>query len=319
MENNHRINTFPASASKAPRPRKLEHLDDRVGFELGWDFAMTGVSPVGDQLSYRQVALGYKQAQLNLGSRRIAAGDRFTRKVLQIRFNAWLRGREIDTSVLTPAALQAINVDVCPIMRLPLTHSQNGPMDWSVDRVNNAEGYVPGNLTIISRLANEAKYIHGSIELIRIARMVNNSGHLFVGLDSHQWARLACLASMQETMDLDLLLTWPMVLTPPKGIAVSIPWACKATATERVLAQGPQAFDSLSLGSEQEMCAAAAFASALDYEVQKLCEAGVDSKCAGEDAWWSFSVKQAWVAWMNHRRDYSLLQDLLVKLNSSYV
>lgn len=318
MDKNKGINTLPASAALAPRTRKLDHLDDRVGFELGWDIAMAGLLPVGDQLSYRQVAQGYKQAQLNLGSRRVDAGDRFARKVLQVRFNAWLRGREIDTTVLTPAALRSIDVDVCPIMRRPLTHSQNGPFDWSVERVSNADGYVPGNLAIISRLANEAKYTHGSLELIRIARMVSNTGHTFVGLDSHEWARLACLAAMQETMDLDVLLNWPMVVAPPKGIAISIPWAAKATASERVLAMGVHAFENLLFGSEQELIAAAGFAASLDYEVQKLCEAGFDAKCAAEDAWWSVSVKQAWVAWMNHRRDYGLLKDLLVMMNSNF-
>lgn len=318
MENKDRINSVPASAGLTPRARKLDQLDDRVGFELGWDFAMAGVLPVGDQLSYRQIALGYAQAQQKLGKGRGTSGDRFMRKVLQVRFNAWLRGRDIDTSVLTAHLLQSIDVEVCPIMRETLTHSQNTAMDWSVERIDNTVGYVPGNLAIISRLANEAKYTHGSLELIRIARMCSNTGHLYVGLDSRQWARLACLASMQESLDLDVLLSWPMVLRPPKGVAISIPWAVKATASERVMAQGAQAFDELQLDSDQETVAARAFGATLDHEIQKLCEAGVEACFAIEDAWWSQAVKQAWVGWVNHRREYKLLQDLLVRMNSEY-
>lgn len=83
-------------------------------------------------------------------------GDLFVRKWLQLRGNALRRKRIVDNQV-TPALLRQIDVEDCPVLRLPLTRAEHTDSDWSVDRLNNDGAYVPRNLAIISSRANLSK------------------------------------------------------------------------------------------------------------------------------------------------------------------
>lgn len=49
--------------------------------------------------------------------------------------------------------------EYCPILNIKLEYNGNGnhPNHASLDRVNNSKGYIPGNVMVISRLANAMK------------------------------------------------------------------------------------------------------------------------------------------------------------------
>lgn len=101
-----------------------------------------------------EVREGFSEA----AARRIATRmpDRFDRKWLQLRLNAFARGRAVDAGV-TPTMLREIDVTHCPVTRKPLTHGECRDTDWSVDRLNNDGAYATNNLAVMSTSANHAK------------------------------------------------------------------------------------------------------------------------------------------------------------------
>lgn len=129
---------------------------------------------------------GFLQAQAQ--KKRQQAADRFTRKWLQLRLNAYARHRYVDEKV-TPEFIRAIDVAQCPVMRVTLTHGELAGTDWSIDRLNNDGAYAPSNLAVISTTANQAK---GNRSFEQVYALSQHSG-LVDGLTSGQWLRLAAL------------------------------------------------------------------------------------------------------------------------------
>lgn len=132
------------------------------------------------------VAEGMREVQAK--NLRPAFSTRFERKWVQIRLNAFLRQRVTDRGV-TPAFLESIDVDECPVLRIKLTHATGLPTDWSVDRLNNDGAYAPGNLAVMSTQANTAKAARSFSEVIQISQRACS----FEGLEFCEWKRLACL------------------------------------------------------------------------------------------------------------------------------
>jgi len=61
---------------------------------------------------------------------------------------------------ITIEDIESIMVDVCPVLGIPLTiNEQRTSRDnsYSLDRIDNNKGYVPGNIQIISVKANNMK------------------------------------------------------------------------------------------------------------------------------------------------------------------
>lgn len=157
---------------------------DRIGFAIGWDYGAHGLRPPDG--AGEAVQQGYTAALTRF---RVAREhDRFVRKWLLLRHNAWLRGRLVDEAV-TPAYLRSIDVDRCPVTLQPLTYATGADSDWSVDRLNNDAGYAPGNLAVISTRANRAKGTKDFAEVRALAAPETAAG----GLNAAEWSRLASL------------------------------------------------------------------------------------------------------------------------------
>lgn len=114
--------------------------------------------------------------------------DRFVRKWLQLRLSAHQRGRAFDDAV-TPGLIRAIDVAICPVLRLTLTHGEQKDTDWSVDRLNNDGAYAANNLAVMSRRANQAKGSRSFEEVLALADGSSRND----GLLPIEWLRLASL------------------------------------------------------------------------------------------------------------------------------
>lgn len=85
------------------------------------------------------------------GNRSTKNPDVFARKWLQIRLGAYLRRKYFDP-LITPQYLSSIfpPTGLCPVTLVPMTTGEMAETDWSIERANNREGYVPGNIIVIS-------------------------------------------------------------------------------------------------------------------------------------------------------------------------
>jgi len=212
--------TLPLEFNRpAPRAPRAEHAwsdAGGTGFEIGWDHAQHRLTPPVDHLQPGSpVRQGWEAGKATFGPRTRAATPH-VRKWLQLRLNAWQRGRAFCTLQVTPALLRRIDVAVCPITREPLTRGTGGPLDASVDRVNNAAGYAAGNLAVMSVRANAAKAAHAWNDAMGFVRQIE-AGQLGAvdGLGAAPWARLAVLMSYATPLPHAVAATLPMLVLPP--------------------------------------------------------------------------------------------------------
>jgi hypothetical protein len=158
---------------------------DRTAYNLGWDYAMYGLGlPEAIQAISRD---GYELGKSHFQGK-IKQSDRFIRKWLQLRTNAYRRGRLVNDDV-TPKLIAEIDTVTCPVTLLNLTHSERLESDWSVDRLNNNGAYAIENLAVISTKANTAKGNKTFEEVLELA----NAGEATDGLTPREWLRMACI------------------------------------------------------------------------------------------------------------------------------
>ena len=195
-----------------------------TGFELGWDYAHHGTVPPAAHLHpLSPVRQGWEAGKSAFGQRTLQT-NRFVRKWLQLRLNAWLRGRAFEGTQVNPAFLRQIDVPVCPITREPLTHGTGEPSDASVDRVFNGAGYAAGNLAVMSTRANSAKSSYGTDDAMAFVRQIE-AGKLgqIDGLSAEHWARIAVLTSFVTPMSHARAATLPLLVLPPNRLRVLNP------------------------------------------------------------------------------------------------
>jgi hypothetical protein len=195
-----------------------------VGFELGWDHAHYGAVPPAAHLDpLSPVRQGWEAGRQTFGQRTLAS-NRFVRKWLQLRLNAWLRGRAFEATQVNPAFLRQIDVAVCPITSEVLTHGTGELSDASVDRVFNGAAYAGGNLAVMSTRANRAKSDYGTDDAMRFARQIE-LGRLgqIDGLSAEQWARIAVLTSFVTPLPHARAATLPLIVLPPNRLRVLNP------------------------------------------------------------------------------------------------
>ncbi len=141
------------------------------------------------------------------------------RKWLQLRLNAWNRGRAFEGMQVTPHFLAQIDVPVCPITRTVLTHASGAGSDASVDRVCNQAGYAAGNLAVMSTRANQAKADLGWHDALTVVRQLEASGlDTLDGLAPVHWSRLGVLMSFVTPLPHDEAARLPLLVLPPNRL-----------------------------------------------------------------------------------------------------
>jgi hypothetical protein len=166
---------------------RLCALDEsEIGRQLGHDlfFHRKVVDRAALSIHVRE---GFDEAVAR-GKREPAVPDRFVKKWLQLRLRAFERGRVFDVKI-TPDLLRSIDVPVCPVLRIELTHGRQLPSDWSIDRLNNDGAYAPNNLAVMSTQANRAKGARPFDEVLSLASLPCPTD----GLEPAEWMRLAVL------------------------------------------------------------------------------------------------------------------------------
>lgn len=211
-----RLPLHPAAAAAV---RAGASAFEATGFEIGWDHAHHRLVPPAEHLhAGHPVRQGWQAGQAVFGTRTLRATPA-VRKWLQLRLNAWLRGRAFEGVQVTPHFLQQIDVAHCPVTREALVHATGTPADASVDRVNNDAGYAAGNLAVISVRANAAKGALRWDEALARARRIEAEGLAEIdGLDAGAWLRIAVLASFATPLAHEAAAALPLVVLPPNRL-----------------------------------------------------------------------------------------------------
>ena len=197
---------------------------DAIGFEIGWDFAHYRLTPPPQALAEgHPVRQGWQAGAAVFGTRTLRPTP-YVRKWLQLRLNAWRRGRAFEGVQVTPHFLAQIDVPVCPVTRLTLKHASGAGSDASVDRVCNQAAYAAGNLAVMSTRANQAKADLGWRDSLTVVRQLEASGLDTVdGLTPAHWSRLAVLISLVTPLPHVEAACLPLLVLPPNRLRLLNP------------------------------------------------------------------------------------------------
>jgi len=284
--------TQPAVHERAP--------EDATAFEIGWDFAHYRLTPPPEALADgHPVRQGWQAGQQVFGSRTLKP-TMHVRKWLQLRLNAWRRGRAFEGVQVTPNFLAQIDVPVCPIARVPLTHASGAGNDASVDRVCNAAGYAAGNLAVMSARANEAKADLDWQDALTVVHQLKASGlDTLDGLGPLQWSRLAVLMSFVTALPHAQAACLPLLVLPPNRLRL-------LNAVQALQAVATLAFtDTEAVPRLRALAAHLPAAARHDFQVFVLTLqarrlalgtrlAGLELRQAMEDMWRDAAVNRRW-------------------------
>ncbi len=173
-----------------------DSMSERNAFLLGMDL---GVCRLLTPLEWpaEAMARGHREGI----KRQAQHADAYQRKLLRLRVNAFARGLPVSAAI-TSDFLRSIAVPVCPVSGAVLTRSTRLPTDWSIERLENSLGYVPGNVCVVSSRVNDLKAAATHEELLgHVAWMVGQHGAKGLeydagnGLTALEALRFAALAS----------------------------------------------------------------------------------------------------------------------------
>jgi hypothetical protein len=171
----------------------------RVAFEIGQDCALYG-QPAAEPENAAYMR-GYSRKS---DGRRLHA-DRFVKKWLQVRTNAWRRNRHVDSD-FSVQLLREIDRPICPVSNIAFTYGTGLDTDWSVDRIDNNGGYTAGNVMLVTARVNREKGSSSLLGILMLGYAADDAqlaAHLpplpsSGQLSEVEWQRLAWFASTQE-------------------------------------------------------------------------------------------------------------------------
>ena len=216
-----------------------DSLSERYAFQLGEDMGIFRLAPPQEWISV-EMERGFQHGL----HRSAKASNVYHRKLLTLRRNAHARGIAV-SSALTTEYLQRITVTVCPVSGEDLTQGTLSDTDWSIDRLDNSLGYVPGNLCIVSSRINQLKGKSEFRELVDAAQKVllhDGEDGLYKPLDSGllvvEALRLASLMAAPTGFACGVLARYtPFALAPSAwttidSVVAGIHVACARTRLE---------------------------------------------------------------------------------------
>ena len=160
-----------------------------LAFEIGFDhYRFSLPLEISWFQSHYRAAIrhGFEAARIqNVTKKR---PDLYEKKLLGIRDRALIKNLEVTITVDDLYHQLKSAGDVCPITLKPFTYAENDATDWSVDRIDNQQGYTPDNIVVISRIANQAK---SDLDLPSILKkpLTDNDSHDL--LEPNDWMRMA--------------------------------------------------------------------------------------------------------------------------------
>jgi hypothetical protein len=142
---------IPEITSNDARLDREDSLSDRYAFSLGEELGVHRLTP-SQPLQHPEMERGYRFG-LGCAARHASIARR---KLLQVRRSAFDRGIPVSTA-LNEQYLRDIIVTVCPVSGVELTQGTLEESDWSLDRLDNELGYVPGNVCFVASRVNSYK------------------------------------------------------------------------------------------------------------------------------------------------------------------
>ena len=218
----------------------LLSAQERLGFELGWDYAHYSTAPpLPDVEQATSLRSGLLAGQAAFGARALPA-SRSAQMWLQLRLYAWLRGRSVEGVQVTPRYLEQLEVAYCPVTRAALHETSVFTGEAFITRVRDDAGYAAGNLAMLSAKANHAKGNQGYAEALQLARRLDSGMQTSIsGLNAAQWKRLAVLCSFVEPMPHARACELPLLVLPPNRLRLFNPaQALQAFISRQLLAPG---------------------------------------------------------------------------------
>jgi hypothetical protein len=179
-----------------------------TGFAIGWDHARHRLTPPVEHLQAgNPLRRGWEAGRATFGARTQRVTPQL-RQWLQLRVDAWLRGRAFDALHVTPALLLRLGGTHCPVTREPLDAAA------AVLRANRDAGYAAGNLVRLGARAASGLGERTCADLLPVARRLGPSERVD-GLDADAWLRLAVLVSFATPLRHEQAAELPLVVLPP--------------------------------------------------------------------------------------------------------
>ncbi|MBK6718288.1 MAG: hypothetical protein IPG57_25530 [Burkholderiales bacterium] len=197
---------------------------DALAYDIGRDHARHGITPPPEPLaSSSALRRGYESGRAAFAGRTRAATPN-VRLWLQLRLQAWLRGRSFETLCVTPNYLGQLEASHCPVTRQPLSQGRQlpphgAPQDRVVSRLCDDAGYAAGHLAMLSLAADLAKADHGWEDAWAQADQLQRSGAAQAdGLNAGAWRRLAVLMSFVTPLPHAQAAGLPLLVLPPNRV-----------------------------------------------------------------------------------------------------
>lgn len=269
---------------------------EATGRAIGCDYARHGLMPPPDHLHPgHPVRAGWEAARQRLArqGQRLQPATRHVQLWLDLRLAAWLRGQAFDALQVTPRWLARIDLVRCPVTREVLTHGHGAPTDAVVVALRREEGFLPGNLAVLSRCAAEA--LAGGAAMQALA-----------GRDAYAALRAQALLALVTPVPHAHAGAEPLALVPPVRVHVRNPAHALQALVGTLFHGGGYARRMSDLGALVPAGPARrAYALLMSALLARRLDAGWavaahDVRQALEDAWLHPMVLRHWQALMRH-------------------
>jgi len=200
---------------------------DTEGFRIGWEHARHLTTPPADHLhASHPVRQGWEAGRAAFAGRTLPS-SRAARLWLELRLQAWLRGRPFDELLVTPRYVARIDVDLCPVTRVALSHSPVGggsAADAVLMPLNERAAGAAGNLAVVSRQVAQARGVLSLEEVTQVVqRLSAGEAEAVAGLDLHAWRRLHSLISLATPQAHAQAASQALHLLPPPRVRLLNP------------------------------------------------------------------------------------------------